>query len=83
MKSVVFVKKEKGSASLESKAEALRKVGHLAKIIEDPITGGKVKYYTMPAMHDYNLCAEVTVMAGRVVSVRNVPETVLIQFGGF
>lgn len=83
MKSIMFIKKEKGCATLESKAEALRRVGHLERIIEDPITGSKIKYYSMPALHDYDLCAEVTIMAGRVVSVRNVPETALIQFGGF
>jgi hypothetical protein len=87
MKKVIFIQKEKGCASLESKAEALRKHAHLEKITRDPLTGNTIKLYSMAAMHDLGLCAEVTIAAGRVVSVRNIPESAIkataFEFGGF
>ena len=77
MKKVLFIKTDKGTRTPESKAEALRKVGHLERIVEDPITGNKIKYYSMAALSDYGLCAEVTIRGGRVVDVRKVPEEIL------
>ena len=91
MKKVVFIQKDRGHSTPEQKAEALRRVGHLESIHEDPFTGNIIKYYTMAALHDYGLCAEVTISGGRVVSVRKVPESALKSvppttvplFGGF
>lgn len=91
MKKVLFVKKDRGCATPEAKAEALRKVAHLEAIIDDPITGNRYKYYTMPALHDYNLCARVTIRGNRVAEVTKLPESVIDtvkpvnvpMFGGF
>lgn len=90
MKKVAFIEKTCGFSSLEDKAEQLKRVGHLEAIIDDPITGERMKYYSMSALHDFNLCAEVTYLGARIVSVRNVPEDILRQikvkapvFGGF
>lgn len=91
MKQVVYIKKEGGTKTPQMKADELARVAHLEAIINDPITGGTIKYYTMGALHDCGKCAEVTVVAGQVVSVRNVSEDVLRNlppknapmFGGF
>lgn len=91
MKKVMFIKVDKGVRTPESKAEALRKCGHLVAIVEDPMTGNKIKYYTTAALSDYDLCAEVTIRGGRVVSVRKVSKSILHEliipdapmFGGF
>lgn len=90
MKKVAFIEKTCGFSSLEDKAEQLKKVGHLEAIIDDPITGERMKYYSMAALHDFDLCAEVVYRAGRIVSVRNVSEDILRQikvqapvYGGF
>lgn len=77
MKKVVFIKRTNGTETPEAKAEALRKVGHLEKIIEEPSTGKVLKYYTMAALTDYNLCAEVTILRGRVVQIRKLPLSIL------
>ena len=91
MKKIIAINKTRGCSTLEDKAEALRRVGHLEVITEDPITGDRIKYYSMPALHDYGKCAEVTIRDGRVVSVRNVNEGIIeqvkatqnLKFGGF
>ena len=91
MKEVMFVKKDRGCSSPADKANALCKCGHLASMYVDPVTGHTIKYYTMYALSDYDLCAEVTVVDDKVVSVRNVPIGVLkmvgsagsVEFGGF
>lgn len=91
MKKVVFIKRTNGTETPEAKAEALRKVGHLEKVIEEPSTGTVRKYYTMDALADYNLCAEVTIIRGRVVQIRKLPlgilrtsTTIIIpEFGNF
>ena len=88
MKKILFIERTKGAETLEAKAEALRRRAHLAAVETDPITGDKIKYYTMPALSDYHLCAEVIIRGGRVVSVRNVPEEAITnrnvpQFGNF
>ena len=91
MKKIMFIEKTRGCSTPEQKAEALRRRGHLEAIAEDPITGDRIKYYTMPVLHDFKKCAEVTIRGGRVVEVRNVSEDVLKQikarqsfiFGGF
>ena len=79
MKKILFIQRTKGCETLEEKAEALRRRAHLECIDEDPITGDKIKYYTMPALSDYHLCAEVIIRGGRVVSVRNVPEEAITR----
>lgn len=86
MKKVLFVKKDRGCATPEAQAEALRKYAHLALIRNDPTTGNTVKYYTWDVLAEIGKCAEVTIAGSRVVSVRNVPLTVLTpvpEFGGF
>ena len=91
MKKILFIEKTRGCSTPEQKAEALRRRGHLEAIAYDPMTGDKYKYYTMPVLHDFKKCAEVTIRGGRVVEVRNVSEDVLkqiktrdaVSFGGF
>lgn len=85
MKKIMFVKKDKGCATPESQAEALKKYAHLEKIVQDRCTGNTIKYYTWDVLSEIGKCAEVTVSDGRVISVRNVPLSVLNvpEFGGF
>jgi len=90
MKKVAFIRKDRGSSSLEDKAEQLRRIGHLEAIVDDKLTGNRLKYYSTMAMDDFNLVAEVTIMAGRIVSVRTVSKDILRtvnipvpEFGGF
>lgn len=91
MKKVLFVKREKGCETPESKAEALRKYGHLVSIKNDPISGGTIKYYSLAPLDVYDTAVEVTIIKGRVVSVRNISSNILStlppvnspEFGGF
>ena len=81
MKKVLFVKKDKGCATPEAKAEALKKYCRLINIVNDPITGNTLKYYSLEGYDILDKVAEVTIINNRIVSVRNVP--VMPQFGGF
>jgi hypothetical protein len=86
MKKVMFVKKERGCATPEAKAEALKKYAHLERIAQDKVTGNTIKYYSWDVLSEIGKCAEVTIAGGRVVSVRNIPEQALNpvpKFGGF
>lgn len=91
MKKVLFVKKDKGCATPEAKAEALKRHCHIISIVNDPVSGGIIKYYSLEYFDVLDKVTEVTYIGNRVVSVRNVPANIVRtlppvnapKFGGF
>lgn len=92
MKQVVFIKKENGYRTPEMIYDDLRKHSKLVSIVNDPVTGWTIEYFSLAeTLGITDKVGEVTFTDGKVVSVRNVPAGVLKtvppinvpEFGGF
>lgn len=87
------ITKVNGGKTLEMKVQDLRRHSKLISIQEDPLNGAIIKYFDLKETLDLDIIVEVTEMAGKVVSVRNlkdreavlktIPPLIPPMFGGF
>ena len=73
----LFVNRTRGCETPEQKAEALKRHCHIISIVNDPVSGGIIKYYSLEYFDVLDKVTEVTYIGNRVVSVRNVPANIV------
>lgn len=87
------ITKANGYKTLDMKVEDLRRHSKLISIKQDPFNGAVIKYFDLKETLDLDIIVEVTEMAGKVVSVRNLKDREAVlktippinppMFGGF